>query len=859
MNRELVLTVLYDLALTIGSEIDSTRLLDKTLRRLLYHTGFPAGLVIESLPKEEAGRQTSARLIAANGDYLMAEQVGSTLCLPSSLLGGKVELLTQPDLLASLNPHPRYLYCLKLPVDKTLTILLLSPREATNALPITHIFQPILANLAKAVALCRDNESLRKTVEQERDRAQSQRDEALAEMAHERSFLSTLYETLPDMVWLKDPDGVYITCNALFGRFFGHSVSKIIGKTDYDFVSHDLADFFRRNDLAAAAAGKPTANEETLTFPDDGYVGRFHTIKTPMFAADGRFIGVLGVARDINEQHRLLEMLRLRENELENERNLLEQRVAERTNELAHANAHLEQTQFAMGGAGIGVHWVNADTGEILFTNQQAGHMLGYSEEEMLRFKVPEIDPNFPGGDFKQATLSLRKQKVGHFDSVNRHRDGRLIPVTVTLYFVPANSRYPAHFISFIIDITARKETEEALRQAKEVAEEATRAKSIFLANMSHEIRTPMNAIIGLAGLMQRAGVSSQQAEQLSKINRASQHLLEIINNILDLSKIEAGKIQLDREEFTLADLLHSIAAVMGDVAAEKGLSFRVNVAGMPQNYCGDATRLRQALLNFIGNALKFTEEGGISLSGSVLEETSTTYLLRFAITDSGPGLSEEQLSHLFKPFEQADGSITRKYGGTGLGLVISKHLAELMGGAAGVESRLGEGSTFWLTVRLDKGQVQTPALLAAATGISAEAALLAGPAGRRVLLAEDEPINREVALGLLQDVGLLVDIAEDGQEAINKVAEHSYSLILMDMQMPNVDGLGATVAIRQMPHGQHIPIIAMTANAFSEDRQRCMQAGMNDFLTKPVDPDRLFTTLLKWLEPGTAEASTRL
>ncbi len=475
VNREVVLTVLYDLALTISSEVESAPLLAKTLRRLLYHTGFPAGVVVETeVAKDNAH---TVRLLAANGNYALSALLGGTIQLPGWLIGQKVEHLINVDL-GVLNLERSYSHCLRLPVGEAITIFLLSPRAPVGELPLTHIFQPVLANLAKAVTLCRKSDQLRVSLTKERD-------QALAEIVRDRSFLNALYETLPDLVWLKDADGVYLSCNASFGRLYGAAVSQIIGKTDYDFVSRELSDFFRKNDLAAASAGKPTVNEETLTFADNGYTGRFHTIKTPMTDAEGRFVGVLGVARDISENHNLFQALRRSEIELQQERTLLEERVIERTNQLARASARLEQTQFAMDGAGIAVHWVDAESGRLVLANHHAARMLGYSDEELLALSVPDIDPNFPSGDFRSATDAFRKQKVARFDTVNRHRSGLLIPVTVTLYFVPANSKDCARFISFIVDISARKKAEIAMQQATLAAEEATQAKSAFLALLS--------------------------------------------------------------------------------------------------------------------------------------------------------------------------------------------------------------------------------------------------------------------------------------------------------------------------------------------------------------------------------------
>ncbi|NML24135.1 ATP-binding protein [Zoogloea dura] len=393
---------------------------------------------------------------------------------------------------------------------------------------------------------------------------------------------------------------------------------------------------------------------------------------------------------------------------------------------------------------------------------------------------------------------------------------------------------------------------------ARDAAEAANRAKSSFLANMSHEIRTPMNGILGMAQLLLREHPAPAQAEKLKHIDSAGHHLLKIINDILDLSRIEAGKLELEQTDFSVEDLLESTVGTLADSAALKGLQLLTDFQGVPRWLRGDDRRLAQALLNYLGNAIKFTAAGSITLSARLEEATEAGYLLRFEVSDTGIGIPAAQQAGLFEAFSQADSSTTRRFGGTGLGLAITRRIAQAMGGDTGLRSVPGKGSCFWLTARFGKGN-EAPAVSPGQAGLD-EMRLRNEYAGARILVADDEPVNLEVVRLLLEDLGLRVDAAENGLEALEMALAGHYALILMDMQMPQLDGLASTRALRELPHMGATPIIAMTASALPGDRETCLATGMNDFISKPLSVDALFGMLLRWLDASRGgEASADL
>ncbi len=528
----------------------------------------------------------------------------------------------------------------------------------------------------------------------------------LDNLSDREAHLHTLIQTLPDLIWLKDPDGVYLACNNRFERFFGARESEIVGKTDYDFVEKTIADSFREKDRNAMSAGKPTINEEEIVYADDGHKEFLETIKTPMHDSKGVLIGVLGIGRDITQRKQY-------------------------ETELSKQHAHLE---------------------------------------ELVEVRTKE------------------------------------------------------------------------LKKARDKAESANKAKSIFLANMSHELRTPMNAVLGFAQLMQRdPNVTREQQENLATIHRSGNHLLELINDVLDISRIETGHIKQVVRVFNLQEFFNGIQEMIQVRTQSKGIAFNLELDNqLPLLVQGDAHKLRQILINLLGNAVKFTSEGSVTLTVSLKSQEQENYRILFEIKDTGLGISAEEQETIFEPFSQADAG--EKSGeGSGLGLAISKQFVDLLGGKLQVSSEGGNGAIFYFEIPL-------VVVSDGSEGLEQEEKRVIGlepeqPA-YRMLIVEDKPDNRLMLRKLLEQVGFEVAEAVNGKEAVTLFKKWLPHVIWMDMRMPIMNGYEATRIIKSTPEGKATIIIAQTASAFEEDRETILKAGCDGFVHKPIQEHEVFNSL---------------
>jgi PAS domain S-box-containing protein len=788
------------------------------------------------------------------------------------------------------------------------------------------------------------------------DRDISERKRIEAALARERYLLNALLDNAPDYIYFKDMKSRFIKTSRSHAKAFGLSDPvEVIGKTDFDFFTEDHARPAYEDEQEIIRTGQSLSKEERETWVDRPDTWVLST-KMPLLDQEGNIIGTFGTSKDITERKQV-------EAELLREKQFLE-------------TLNLNSP----------VAIVILDSGEhIVSANPAFERLFGYAPLEVIGKKLDALVTT--PDTIQEASEYTRQAMTGPVHGFARRRKKNGEMITVELYGVPVVVEgEKVGTLAIYHDITE-------LDKARTEAEEANRAKSEFLANMSHEIRTPMNGVIGMLELALDTPLTSEQRDYLETSLQSAEALLTLLNDILDFSKIEAGRLEMDTINFNLRNTVEDVAYTLAKRAQEKGLEIACLIhPDLASDLRGDPGRLRQILVNLVGNAIKFTHHGEIVIQAEPIEETDTHVLVHLGVQDTGIGIPPERLAAVFDRFTQADGSTTRKYGGTGLGLTICKQLVEAMGGKIGVESTPGIGSTFWFEINfakqpttkrgtgplslgpanllearvlvVDDNQInrvvlkknvealgsRVDAVTSGAKGLEilrnahragdpyhvvlldmqmpgmdgeqTARAIKSDPAvkdvkililtsmgqrgdavrlealgcsgyllkpvkqqllfdaviavlgqkeerstslvtrhsiaeekklGLRLLLAEDNPINQKLAVVLLQKAGYSVDAVENGAQALYNVQANPYSAILMDVQMPEMDGLEATRKIRELEEGtgQHIPIIAMTAHAMQGDRERCLEAGMDDYVSKPLEPKVLFNVLDRWAQAG--------
>ena len=661
-----------------------------------------------------------------------------------------------------------------------------------------------------------ENEALLSEIERLRRENEALRLAAQSAPPPERELLVGALDAVPGFVGFIDADGRYRLNNRRYEERFGLDRREMLGRPAADIIGEEA---FRTTETYINRARNGVVESHTnLISTNHGADRTFETSFLPHRDASGAYVGCFVFSQDVTDRERALK-------ELEDS-----------------ADSYRRGLEMLPDPILIIVE------GKIAFANEAATTLFGgaLAGLEALETVDPEERPRI-------LRRRWRITKDGHRASfkifIYRKLDGTPFKGESSATNIVWQGR-PA-ILTIVRDVTRMLERRERGRAARAAADAANKAKSEFLATMSHEIRTPMNGVLGMAALLAQTELTTEQREGIDIIQDSGRALLELLNDILDLSKIEAGKVDMEKRDFRLADLLRTVHALWSPQAEKKSLAFSVSDTTSHEGVLhSDAGRIRQVLNNLIGNALKFTDRGGIELHVSDAPRDSGSIELRFEVRDTGIGMTEEQTRKLFRPFTQAEIDTAEKYGGTGLGLSISKNIVELLDGTIGVDSRPGEGAAFWFTIVAEAGEASDAADAAPrSSGIAVPEPndTLPGRKSLRILLAEDNAINRRIVAGMLASLGCRLDMVENGLEAVAAVARTPYDLVLMDAHMPEMDGVTATKRIRALPGpAATVPIVALTADAMRGDREKFLASGMTDYVAKPIDQQELLAVIAR-------------
>jgi PAS domain S-box-containing protein len=660
----------------------------------------------------------------------------------------------------------------------------------------------------------------------------------LSQEAAERLCLRNELASANVRISFKDRDGRFVLVSAGWLNAYaqGSSIDEVIGKTHNEFFNQSHAASARDEDRRVLATGEAVgARIEHETFEDrpDAWV---EVLRMPLHDEDENVVGTWSIINDITAQVRA------------------EQALAASREQLA-ASERMHRVLFEQNPQPTFIY--DRDTLRFLAVNDATQEIYGYTREELLELSITDL---IPEEDVAEYVSSLEPGQTGEGlgfrrAQARRHRykDGTIVEVEVTSNDVLLDGR--ACRIASTQDVTERNRAAAELAAARDAAVEASNMKSAFLANISHEVRTPMNGVLGMTQLLLDGPLNADQRSLAEHLASSGELMVGLINEILDISKIEAGQLQLELNDFSLRESIAKACAAAHPQAAAKGIDLVQEIdAALPALSRGDGRRLHQILLNLIVNAVKFTSEGRVVVRATVGPQEGAASAVRIEVIDTGIGIKPSLIENMFEPFTQADASTTRKYGGTGLGLAISRELIELMGGTIGATSEPGKGSTFWIELLLHEPASTAGGPLAPLEG--GDPAKPEWSTAPLVLVVEDSPVNQIVVVRTLERCGCRTDVANDGLQALEMLSKQHYDAVLMDCQMPEMDGYEATAALRARENGgPRTPVIAMTAHAMHGDRERCLDAGMDDYLSKPIQRDWLIDTLRRWLPPTSDDA----